>query len=111
MATRRVSEDEIRQLFNEGRYYERMRAGEFHARIIRQNPHKRGDRRVRNTLSQTVEYWDKFGNLVARVHQFRKEDGSLGGSGRPDPKLLIHDGMTYVLKMGEDWDLANDWDE
>lgn len=38
MRSRMVSEDEIRGLFNEGRYYERMKAGEFQARIVRQTP-------------------------------------------------------------------------
>lgn len=66
MRSRLVSESEIRKMFNEGRYYERMQAGEFQARIVRQIPCRRGDRRIRNTMSQTVEYVDKFGNLVAR---------------------------------------------
>jgi hypothetical protein len=29
MVTKRVSEDELRRMFNEGRYYERMKSGEF----------------------------------------------------------------------------------
>lgn len=100
-----MNEDEIRRLFNEGRYFERMLAGEFRVRIIRQNPRKRGDRKVRNTMSQTVEYWDRFGNLVARVHQYVRRDGTIAGSGRPDPKLLVQDGVTYRLFVGEDWDI------
>ena len=105
MGPRYVSEDELRRIFNEGRYYERMRKGEFHPRMIEEKPCKRGDRRIRNTMSQTVEYWDNFGRFIARVHQFRKRDGSLGGSGRPDPKVLVHDGVLYLIDMREDWDL------
>lgn len=106
MRSRRVSEDELRGMFNKGRYYERMRAGEFHAEIIRQAPVTRGDRRIRNAKSQFVEYRDTFGTLIARVHQYRMADGSLGASGRPDPKLLRHEGVLYRLEEEELWDIA-----
>jgi hypothetical protein len=105
MRSQFVSEDELRRIFNEGQYYDRMLSGEFRAEIVSQNRRRRGDHRVRNTLSQTVEYWDKFGNRIARVHQYRKPDGSLGGSGRPDPKAVFHEGVLYMLDMRENWDL------
>jgi hypothetical protein len=106
MRSKYVNEDELRRIFNEGRYFERMHAGEFHERIIRQNRRRTGDRRVRDTMSQLVENWDKFGNMVARVHQYRRKDGSLGGSGRPDPKAVLHDETLYVLEEPEQWDLS-----
>jgi hypothetical protein len=56
-------------------------------------------------MSQTVEYWDKFGNLIARIHQFRRPGGSLGASGRPDPKWLRHNEVVYRLETGEQWDI------
>ncbi|MBA2597666.1 MAG: hypothetical protein H0V00_13670 [Chloroflexia bacterium] len=108
MRFRVVNEDKIRKLFNDGRYYERMRAGEFQARIVRPILIRRGDRRIRNTMNQTVEYWDTFGNFIARAHQFRRHDGSLGASGRPDPKDLRHNDVPYRLDMSEDWDLCKD---
>jgi hypothetical protein len=108
MPTRRVSEEELRRLFNEGRYYERMLAKEFRTEIVRENPRRRGDRRIRKTRSQIVEYWDEFGVRVAVVHQYRKSDGSLGASGRPDPKRLRHEGVEYVLDERENWDNP-DW--
>ena len=38
---------------------------------------------------------------VARVHQYLRTDGTLGGSGRrPDPKRLYEDGVLYALKKG-----------
>jgi hypothetical protein len=104
MRSRVVDQEEIRKLFNEGRYYERMQAGEFRAQIIRQVLVRRGDRRIRNAFSQTVQYWDRFGNLVAVVHQYRKRDGSLGASGRPDPKFLRHEDVIYRPGLVEDWD-------
>ena len=56
MRSKVVDEDELRKLFNEGRYYERMQAGEFRAQMIRHVLVRRGDRRIRNTFSQTVQY-------------------------------------------------------
>lgn len=56
-------------------------------------------------MSQMIEYWDMFGNFIALVHQFRWPDGSLGASGRPDPKVLRHEDVLYRLDMGEDWDI------
>lgn len=111
MITRRVSEDELRRRFNEERYYERMKNGEFREEIVSQWPRRGGDRRVRNTMSQIVDYRDRFGNRVARVHQYRKRDGSLGGSGRPDPKSIYYDGTLYVLEAAEQWDLPAFGDE
>ena len=95
----------MRRLFNTGRYYERMLAGEFRPKIIGEIPRRRGDRRIRGSRSQTVEYWDRFGMLIARVHEYRMPDGSLGASGRPDPKLLRHEGDVYVLDGRERWDI------
>ena len=104
MPTRRVSEFELRRLFNDGRYYERAQAREFRTVIVSENRRQGGDRRIRNSKSQIVEYWDKFGTLIARVHQYRMADGSLGASGRPDPKLLRHEGVLYRLEEEEQWD-------
>lgn len=39
-------------------------------------------------MSQTVEYFTKNGQRVARVHQYLRPDGTIGGKGRPDPKWL-----------------------
>jgi hypothetical protein len=108
MRSRRVSEEELRRMFNDGKYYERMRAGEFHAQILRQSPVTRGDRQIRNSKSQFVEYRDTFGIVIARVHQYRMRDGSLGASGCPDPKLLRHEGVLYALEEEEQWDIP-DW--
>jgi hypothetical protein len=29
------------------------------------------------------------------VHQYLQPDGTLGASGQPDPKRLLHDGILY----------------
>jgi hypothetical protein len=106
MATKRVSEDELRKMFNEGRYYERTKNGELRTVIISRNPRRGGDRRVRNSESQIMDYFDRNGHRVARVHQYRMPDGSLGGSGKPDPKSIFHEGVFYTIDESEQWDLA-----
>lgn len=105
MRSKVVSAEEIQRVFNENQYYERMQAGEFRSEVVKQNRRRTGGRNVRNTMSQTVVYRDSYGRRVAVVHQYRKRDGSLGGSGKPDPKLVIHEGTMYLLAEGEDWDM------
>jgi hypothetical protein len=46
---------------------------------------------------------DAKGHKVAVVHQYVRRDGSLGGSGNPDPKMLLEAGNLYrVLRPGTD---------
>lgn len=40
------------------------------------------------TRSQIVRYFDNYGELIAVVHQIHNPDGSIGASGKPDPKYL-----------------------
>ena len=46
--------------------------------------------------SQTVRYVDDDGASIAVVHQIQEPNGSLGASGKPDPKFLRLE--TEVLK-------------
>ena len=48
------------------------------------------------TRSQLVTYFDSSGRRIAIVHQYLRQDGSLGASGLPDPKWLIHEGEVLV---------------
>lgn len=51
------------------------------------------------TLSQVLMYRDTRGQLVAVVHQYLLADGSLGASGRPDPKYVFEDGVIYKADL------------
>ena len=45
-------------------------------------------------------YYDSIGNPVARAHQYKRPDGSIGASGRPDP-IRLRDGDTiYIRRVG-----------
>ena len=46
--------------------------------------------------SQIIEYRDADDALVARVHCYRRPDGSIAGSGKYDPVKLIWNGVLYV---------------
>jgi len=48
----------------------------------------------RGTRSQTVPYF-LMGLLIAVCHQYTRPDGSLGASGKPDPKMLEYRGSQF----------------
>ncbi len=92
-----VAIQELRRLFNEGRYWERMKAGEFFEVLYREgHPSPRDSREPPCTHSQIIAYLDAQGRQVAIVHQYSRKDGSIGGSGKPDPKKLFHRGKIYL---------------
>src|SRR4029453_81011 len=94
----RVSVEELRQLFNEGRYWERLQAGELRARCRREgHPAPPESGQPYFTQSQGVAYFEKDNKEVARIHQYLRPDGLLGGSGRPDPKRVLQGGILYRL--------------
>jgi len=39
----------------------------------------------------------KFGRKVALAHRYLLPDGTVGASGKPDPKSMKHEGKFYVL--------------
>jgi hypothetical protein len=96
--TVRITVKEIQEKFNKGKYWERMRSGEFtsvvleegrpQAKVVEQEPI--------GTVSQMVSYRDANNDEVARVHQYVRPDGSIGASGLPDPKRLLEGGVLYL---------------
>jgi|SRR5579863_770166 hypothetical protein len=96
-----VSKQRIRQLFNEGRYWIRARNREFTLEYLHNKPAPREARQVRGTKSQIVAYFDSNGEQVALVHQYVKPDGTLGGSGKPDPKELRQGDVLYKIDYGD----------
>ena len=93
---RYVSAAELRRRFNSGDYWARAERGEFLTEL-RWNGHPTSTRSNEPfcTHSQIVAYLDDTGQRIAVVHQYLRPDATLGGSGRPDPKLLVEDGVTY----------------
>ncbi len=51
------------------------------------------------TRSQRVEYWEPAeGRLckVATIHRYLRPDGTLGASGKPDPKRVFYEGEIFA---------------
>ena len=95
-----VADQELRRMFNEGRYWERMVSGEFFEVLYREgHPSPKSSGEPPCTRSQIIAYLDSRGRQVAIVHQYLRKDGKLGGSGRPDPKKLFHRGRLYVMGL------------
>lgn len=95
----RVDEWSLRKMFNEGRYWERAQSHELVTRVgHNKHPAPPESGQPHCTRSQEVTYYDPITNTeLARVHQYLRPDNSLGGSGMPDPKTLLHNGVLYHL--------------
>ena len=44
-----------------------------------------------------VSFLDSDNNELARVHQYLRPDGTIGASGKPDPKRLLEGNILYRL--------------
>ena len=95
-----VSPSELRRMFNEGDFWRRAEAGEFEKEILRDG-HPSAPRAPEPicTRSMIIAYVDSGKEMVAVVHQYLRTDGTLGGSGRPDPKKLFINGVHYDLRL------------
>jgi len=96
----RVTPTEMRQRFNDGHFWERLKSGEFKAYIMQSRVSNSLPDETVEILSQMVSYRDSFANEVARVHQYVRPDGSIAASGKPDPKRLFDGGILYRLHKG-----------
>lgn len=90
-----IGRRELRQLFNEQGFAEKIRRGVVSERILASAPPAAASRFPDGTLSQRVAYIDGAGQQCAVIHRFRLPNGTLGGSGLPDPKELLVDGVLY----------------
>jgi hypothetical protein len=94
-----VSATELRAMFNAGRYWQRAQTGELREVIVRDG-HPSAPKATEPfcTRSQTIIYIDSGGRRIAVVHQYLRQDGTLGASGAPDPKKLWRDGVVYEAR-------------
>ena len=84
-------------MFNEGKYLERARAGEFTEKVLGDNhPSKPKAKEPFCTRSQIVSYIGHLGHEVVRFHRYLRPDGTLGASGKPDPKLILYNLVQYI---------------
>jgi hypothetical protein len=92
-----VSATEIRRQFNDGRFEDLVAYNVLTERLIREGNPTPTANQPPGTKSQVIAYMNQNGVQVAVVHRYLRPDGTLGGSGRPDPKKVFHKGQLYVL--------------
>lgn len=94
-----VTADIIRQHFNKSQFYERMLTGEFKIYLKRSShPETPPKGEPYCTRSQIAFYYTFDGDLVAVVHQYLRSDGTIGASGKPDPKRLYLEDRILSVK-------------
>jgi len=95
---RRITAQEMCEIFNREQYWEKLQRGELRAILLEDRvPALIQANEPPGTHSQMVSYRDSDDNEVARVHQYLRPDGTIGASGKPDPKRLLFDGVLYRL--------------
>ncbi len=77
----------------------RVRSGEF-TPVLRDECTPSSTREPAGTRSQMISYLNGEGQRVFTVHQYLRPDGSIGGSGLPDPKFLVEGGIEYWCREG-----------
>jgi hypothetical protein len=95
-----VSEDEIRQRYNESPYPNAIETGELVPTVLySEAPGPCAPKLPPGSKSERVSY-ARAGDPRQRkvvVHQFRRPDNSIWGDGRLDPKWLYIDGVIYAV--------------
>lgn len=72
--------------------------GELTVKTVRDShlrePEARGEEHC--TRSQLLRFLDRNGQWIVEGHQYLRQDGTIGGSGKLDPKRLRHEGRILV---------------
>lgn len=88
----------LRDLFNRHQFYAQVQSGVLIAKVKKdRHPSLPLAKEPFCTRSQLVYYYNQDGDQVAIVHQYLRTDGTLGLSGKPDPKKLRVDDVIYIL--------------
>lgn len=93
-----VDEWTLRKLFNAGDYPGRANRRELTKKTLSQkHPAEPLANEPVCTLSQLIGYLDTRSVIVATCHQYKRKDGTIGLSGKCDPKMLVHEGKILTL--------------
>jgi len=97
LETKRIPEHELQQMFNEGDYAGRLRRNELTAHLLKDGPAPLRDDLPPGSRSQMVVYRDtQTRKVVAEVHQYMRPNGTLGASGKQDPKRIFVGNIAYI---------------
>jgi hypothetical protein len=95
LKTIRIPDKELRQKYNEGNFWERSQSGEF-TRVPLSFHIPASPKEPLGTRSVIFSLRDSNGEEWARVHLYLRPDGSFGGSGKPDPKIVREGDTLYM---------------
>jgi hypothetical protein len=99
----RVSPGELRRIFNK-EILPRIARNELLEIIVTDREPSERAHQAAGTRSQIVEYIEARGGRIVKValiHRYLRPDGSLGGSGLPDPKRISHDGTVFAVRKDD----------
>jgi hypothetical protein len=89
----------MRWLFRRHRFLARVNSGDLVQRITRNtHPSRTAACEPFCTRTQIISYDNSNQEEEARVHQYLRTDGTIGASGRPDPKRLKIGTQIYLLQ-------------
>src|SRR5688500_7050471 len=92
---KRVSKTQLREIFDR-LYLADALAGRLDETIDSEGPADPRANQPPGTASQRVRYRDADGRSVAVCHRYLRPDGTLGGSGMPDPKAVLENGILHA---------------
>jgi len=94
-----VSSENIQRMFNESQYPTMIQQGLLLKKFLRNDhlKHPEEKNEPNCTHSQAIRYSNNQGQLVVEVHQYLRNDGTIGGSGKADPKRLIIEDTVYSV--------------
>jgi hypothetical protein len=96
----RVPASRLREIFNTQGFQALIDSGALLETVEAENAPSPASGQPSGTLSQLLAYRNSEGRIVLRVHRYLRSDGTLGGSGKPDPKYILHEDTIY--KQGDD---------
>ncbi len=85
-------------MFNDGGILEKVKNGQATMRVVKDaHPSPPLADEPECTKSQLLAYYDLTGQKLAEAHQYVRPDGTIGASGKPDPKEVLHEGIVHLL--------------
>jgi hypothetical protein len=91
----------LRKIFNDGRYAENLKDGKLTSKTLRDgHPSPPASQEPYCTRSQILALYEPGGKRIAIVHLYLRTDGSIGASGKLDPKELRVGNILYICKVG-----------
>lgn len=101
MKVKRVSAPTLQSAFNKSQYPQMIEDGALTAVYLsnRLLPEPRPFQGPKGTRSQTIRYVDSTGEWLVEIHQYLRPDGTLGASGKQDPKRMKINGLILMLEQ------------